>query len=108
MGRPQDVIFQRPKDVGRGRPQEVSRGRLLALHSGPYGDVHRTSFGDVLRMFLERNFAWQVIFKYQNLSLRVSFSLCLIFWQLQPGITYKILAYKKSMKFVYFYVYYGA
>ena len=93
MGRPQNVIFQRPKDVGRGRPQEVSRGRPLALHSGPYGDVHRTSFGDVPRMSLRRNFAWQVIFKYQNLSLRVSFSLCLIFWQLQPGITYKILAY---------------
>ena len=46
-------------------------------------------------------FGWQggwrvwIIFKYQKLSLRVLFSICLIFCQFEHDVAYKSVAYKK-------------
>ena len=37
-----------------------------------------------------------IIFKYQKFSLIVLLSICLIFCQFQPGVTYKTAAYIKS------------
>ena len=42
----------------------------------------------------------EIIFKQQKLSLRVLLSICLFFFQLQPGVAYKSVAYNK--KSVYF------
>ena len=38
----------------------------------------------------------QIILKQQKFTLRVLLSFCLIFFQLQPGVSYKSVAYKKD------------
>ena len=38
-------------------------------------------------------------FKWQKFSLRLCLSFCLIFYQFQPGVAYKSVAYKKNQVF---------
>ena len=42
------------------------------------------------------------IWKYQNFSLSVFLSICLIFCKFQPAVAYKSVAYKKACTHVFF------